>query len=72
MSSMRSVILSVQGMSCSSCANAVTRIVQRLDTSAKVRVDLEAKRVAIDTAKPAQDFANALTSGGYPAVASAA
>lgn len=58
--------LAVKGMTCSGCANAVTRIVQRLDPAAKINVDLAAGKASITSSKPAQDFANALTAAGYP------
>ncbi|MGL4496068.1 MAG: heavy-metal-associated domain-containing protein [Beijerinckiaceae bacterium] len=63
----QTINLAVKGMTCSGCANAVTRVIQRLDPAAKVTVDLAGGKAAITTAKPAQDFANALTSAGYPA-----
>lgn len=59
--------LAVKGMTCSGCTNAVTRIIQRIDPGAKVNVDLASAKATITTGKPAQDFANALTSAGYPA-----
>ncbi|MGL4322673.1 MAG: heavy-metal-associated domain-containing protein [Beijerinckiaceae bacterium] len=58
--------LAIKGMTCAGCANAVTRVVQRIDPAAKVAVDLAGAKATIHSTKPAQDFANALTSAGYP------
>ena len=58
--------LAVKGMTCAGCANAVTRVVQRIDPAAKVVVDLAGAKATIHSTKSAQDFANALTSAGYP------
>ena len=39
------VVLAVKGMTCGGCANAVTRVVKRLDPGAEVSVDLDNARV---------------------------
>ena len=60
------ITLAVKGMTCAGCANAVTRVVQRIDPAARVAVDLAGAQATIHSTKSAQDFANALTSAGYP------
>lgn len=53
-------------MSCGHCVKSVTAAVQRVDPAAKLAVDLPARRVQIETTRPAQDFAVVLTYEGYP------
>lgn len=62
----QAITLAVKGMTCQGCANAVTRVIQRLDPAAKVTVDVPGGQASITSSKPAQDFANALSSAGYP------
>lgn len=60
------VTLAVKGMTCQGCANAVTRVIQRLDPAAKIAVDVPGGKATVTSSRPAQDLANALTSAGYP------
>ncbi len=69
MSDVRTVTLSVEGMTCEGCANAVKRIVQKADPSAKVDVSLEGKRVDATTSASADVLAQAISKAGYPAKA---
>ena len=62
-----SVSLSVSGMQCEGCVNAVKRLVLRQDSGARVEIDLQAARATIHSDKPATLFAEALTKAGYPA-----
>ena len=58
--------LKVDAMSCSHCVASVTRAVQAIDAAAKVDVDLAAKTVRVDTARPEADVARAIEDAGYP------
>lgn len=59
--------LSVNGMTCGHCASTVTRAIKAVDPNAVVRVDLEGKRVHVDSRSPAAALAKAVTEAGYPA-----
>lgn len=54
-------------MTCQGCVNAVTRIVQRKDPAANVRVELASGRVEAETAVAAEELARAISAGGYEA-----
>lgn len=60
--------LKVNDMTCGHCVGAVTKAVKELDPKAMVRVDLGAKRVSVDSARPATEVLAALEEAGYPAV----
>ncbi len=60
-------VLSVTGMTCEGCANAVKRIVKRADPEADVQVDLNAGRVDALTSADIHRLAEAITKAGYPA-----
>ncbi len=61
------VVLTVSGLTCQGCVNAVTRIVRRADPQADVSVDLDAGRVEANTIVDARTLADAVTRGGYEA-----
>ena len=64
------VIFVVQDMSCSHCANAITRAVQELDASADVLVDLDTKRVTLNAHQvDVAVLAAAIAEAGYTPVA---
>ena len=48
----KELLMQVDGMTCSGCANAVERTVHRLDPSAEVEVDLAHGRVRVVTCAP--------------------
>jgi copper chaperone len=50
-------------MTCGHCVKVVTETVRRVDAQAQLRVDLPTH--AIDSPKPAADFAAALAEEGY-------
>ncbi len=58
-------------MSCGHCVRTVTQAVQQIDASARLDIDLPARRVRIDSPQPAETFAAALTEEGYPPAAAA-
>jgi copper chaperone len=53
-------------MSCQHCVRVVTEAVVKADHSAVLSIDLDARRVKIDSPRPAQIFAEALAAAGYP------
>ena len=59
------VELIVRGMSCSPCARAVTNAVQSVDAGANVSVDLETKRVSIETVADVGRIEAAIEAAGY-------
>jgi copper chaperone len=64
--------LAVPDMSCNHCASTIARVVREVDAHGRVEVDLDAKRVRIDTQRPAAEFIAAITGAGYtPALAGA-
>ncbi len=67
MADRRDVHLEVKGMTCQGCVNAVTRVVQRKDPSALVKVDLASGRVDGSSEMDADALAKAITAAGYEA-----
>lgn len=59
------ITFQVAGMTCGGCARSVSNAVHRLDPSAKVEVDLAAKRVTIASSLDESAFARAITEAGY-------
>jgi copper chaperone len=58
----------VQAMSCSHCVNAVTLAVKLIDPQAKVEVDLDGKKVRVESNQDRARIAGALTEAGYATV----
>ncbi|SAL03306.1 heavy metal transport/detoxification protein [Caballeronia fortuita] len=58
----------VQGMSCQHCVAAVTRSIQEIDPHARVRVDLERGRVAVESAQSNEALKDAIDEAGYTVV----
>jgi copper chaperone len=63
----KELLMQVEGMTCSGCANAVKRTVHRLDPSAEVEVDLAHGRVRVVTCAQALEVSQAITKAGYEA-----
>ena len=61
------IILSVEGMTCGGCVEAVKRVIRKADPAAEVDVDLETGRVEAITVASAPDVAAAVTKAGYDA-----
>jgi copper chaperone len=59
------ITLQVEGMSCGHCIRAVTNAIQAMDQSAKVDVDLAAKRVVAQTSLPRADVVRAVEEEGF-------
>jgi copper ion binding protein len=62
--------LQVEGMSCNHCVSKVTRSVKKIDESAKVDVDLGAKKVRVESTADLEDVSAAIADAGYPVKAS--
>jgi copper chaperone len=56
----------VQGMSCSHCVRSVTDAVRRLDPAARVDVDLQQGKVAVESALAREPLREAIRDEGYP------
>ena len=59
----------VENMTCEGCVRSVTKVIQKLDPAAEVKVDLAAKSVEVRTDRPSADIEAALDKVGYPTVA---
>lgn len=58
--------LRIEGMTCGGCARSITKVIQDVDSDAKVEADLATRKVRVETtASPAQ-VEQALASAGYP------
>ena len=55
-------------MSCSHCVKAVTQAVHEVDPQARVEVDLDTKKVEVDSRAEQRRIVQALTEAGYPPV----
>ncbi len=67
MAEQHDIHLEVKGMTCQGCVNAVTRIVQRKDPSAQVKIDLAAGRLDGAAALAPDELAKAISAAGYEA-----
>ncbi len=56
----------VADMSCGHCASVITKTVQSLDAQAQVAIDLDHKKVSIETNQERATLAAALEEAGYP------
>jgi len=59
--------LKVDKMTCGHCVSTVTKTLKTLDPQATVDVDLDAKRVRVESRQPRDLLTKALTEAGYPA-----
>ena len=59
----------VNDMSCGHCVRSITQAVQALDQAAHVEVDLERKRVTVQTTATSAAVSHALFDAGYTPVA---
>ena len=58
-------LFNVQGMSCGHCVKAVTQAVQAKDPAARVRVDLAAKEVGVESTLSAEQVMEIISEEGY-------
>jgi copper chaperone len=59
--------LDVPDMTCNHCVSTITKAVKDIDENARCEVDLDSKRVRVDSVLPPSDFVEALEEIGYPA-----
>lgn len=64
--------LQVEGMTCGGCVRSVTKSVQSVDSNARVDVDLQGKKVHVDTGASLEAVRSAISDAGYEVTASAA
>lgn len=64
--------LQVKGMSCGGCARTVTKLVQSVDSDAKVEVDLPRKKVQVDSIASLEAITAAISGAGYSVTATTA
>jgi copper chaperone len=57
----------IPAISCGHCVKAVTEAVKQTDPDAQVSVDLESKKVTVQTTRERDTVAAALAEAGYPA-----
>lgn len=57
--------ISVNDMTCGHCASAITRAVKDVDAAGRCEVDLGAKRVRIESSRPAEEFRAAIQEAGF-------
>lgn len=55
----------VPDMTCSHCVATVERAVRSVDSTAAVQIDLANLAVSVQSQRPANDFAQAITEAGY-------
>jgi copper chaperone len=61
--------LTVKDMTCGHCASTITRAVKDVDAQGRCEIDLDAKRVRIESSHPADEFVAAIEEAGYTPVA---
>ena len=61
--------LTIENMTCSGCARAVTKAIQSVDLAAQVEADPAARTVRIETTSSQAALRLALEQVGYPATA---
>jgi copper chaperone len=55
----------VTGMSCQHCVKAVTESIRQIDPAARVNIDLEQGRVAVESTQPVPELKAAIEDAGY-------
>jgi copper chaperone len=55
----------VNDMTCNHCAMSITKAVKGVDAAGRCEVDLQGKRVRIESAKPAEAFRAAIEDAGF-------
>lgn len=55
----------VNDMTCGHCASTITRAVKDVDVAGRCEIDLAAKKVRIQSDRPANDFKAAIEEAGY-------
>lgn len=63
------IVFEVGDMTCGHCVGTITRVVQALDDSARVQIDLPSRRVAIESTRAsAAQLQAAIEEAGYTPV----
>ena len=57
--------MKVPDMSCNHCVDTIRKAVAGIDAGASCEIDLERKRVAVESSLPPSDFVEALEDAGY-------
>jgi len=60
--------IAVNDMTCGHCASVITKAVRETDAAARCEIDLAARKVAIASAIPPEEFAAAIAEAGYTPV----
>ena len=55
----------VSDMTCGHCASTIERAVKGTDPGASVTIDIPARKVQVETVRPAPDIAEAIKLAGY-------
>lgn len=58
-------VFTVDGMSCGHCVKAITQAIRALDPQAQVRVDLNERRVEVESDRSRVALADAIRDEGY-------
>jgi copper chaperone len=58
--------LTVSGMTCGGCINAVTRAIHSQDPSAKVQVDLSTQTISLETTLSQAQASQLIADAGFP------
>lgn len=58
----------VEGMTCNHCVQAITKSLTKLDSRAKVNVDLASKLVKVDSVEDPKTLAAEIEEAGYTVV----
>lgn len=58
-------VFTVDGMSCGHCVKAITQAIRALDPQAQVRVDLDERRVEVESDQSRVALADAIRDEGY-------
>jgi len=61
--------LNVKGMMCGGCAGTVEKAIKRVDSAAKVTVDLPTGKVSIETSAERAAIGEAIEAAGYEVAA---
>jgi copper chaperone CopZ len=59
--------LKVEDMTCGHCMSRVTKAVKSVDPLARIQIDLQQKRVRIESAFGLTELTDAMAEAGYPA-----
>lgn len=59
--------LTLPTMTCGHCVKVVTATVQKIDSAARLQIDLPTHKVQIDSPRPPEEFKAALAAEGYEA-----